>query len=97
MQNGNFGNKASTIKFDVLDKNKRNCNFIVFNMPDTDLFNNDKRNLSQLMYELDLNECIIESISRFGCYSLKKPRPLKLQLASEGCVSCFLDAAKLLK
>ena len=106
MHNSDCGNKASTIELDtsverlvynLLDKNKRMCNVIVFNMPDTDSFNDDKRNMSQLMYELDLNECMVESKSRLGRYSSKRPRPLKLQLASERCVSCFLDAAKLLK
>ena len=106
MQNSDCGNKASTIELDtsverlvynVLDKNKRRCNVIVFNMTDTDSFNDDKRNMSQLMYELDLNECMFEWKSRLGRYSSKLPRPLKLQLTSERCVSCFLDAAKLLK
>ena len=72
VQNSNYGNKASTIELDtsverlvnnVLDKNKRRCNVIAFNMPDTNSFNYDKRNMSQLVYELDLNECMVESIS----------------------------------
>ena len=106
VQNSNYGNKASTIELHtsvkrlvniILDKNKRKCTVIVFNMPDIDSFNDDKRNLSQLMCELDLNESMNESISRLERYSSKRPRPLKLQLTSERCVFCFLDAAKLLK
>ena len=71
VQNSNYGNKASTLKLDtsverlvnnVLDKNKRKCNVIVFNMPDNDSLNDDKCNLSQLMYELELNESMIKLI-----------------------------------
>ena len=103
VQNSSYGNKASNIELDTsfkhlvnnaLDKIKRECNFIVFIMPDTDSFNDDKCNLLQLMYKMDLIERMIESISRLGRYSSKQPRSLKLQLTSKRCVSCFLDAAK---
>ena len=81
----------------VIDKDKRKHNVIIFNMPDSDSFRNDKRNLSKLMYDLDLDENMVESIGRIGQFSAAKPRPLRLQLGYEWCTSMFLDAAYLLK
>ena len=80
----------------VLDKNKRKCNVIIFNFPDFDSFDNDKNYLSDLMYDLELDESMVESITRIGRLS-SKPRPLRVQLSSEWCKNIFLDSAYKLK
>ena len=81
----------------ALDKDKRKCNVIIFNLPDRDSFYDDKLKISNLMYDLELDECMIEAISRIGKFSTTKSRPLRLQLRSELCFSAFLKAAYLLK
>ena len=70
---------------------------IIFNLPDNDSFNDDKLKISNLMYDLELDECMIEAISRIGKFSPTKSRPLRVQLRSEQCSSAFLEAAYLLK
>ena len=80
----------------VLDKDRRKCNIIIFNLADTNSFYDDKRNLGELMRDLKLNESMIESISRIGRPSAKT-RPLRIQMCSEMCRNMFLDAAYLLK
>ena len=80
----------------VLDKNKRKCNVIIFNFPDFDSFDNDKNYLSDLMYDLELDESMVDSITRIGRLS-SKPRPLRVQLSSEWCKNIFLDSAYKLK
>ena len=55
-----------------------------------------KRNLSELMYDLELDESMIKSILRIGRPSTKV-RPLRIQLSSESSRNTFLDAAYLLK
>ena len=80
----------------VLDKNKRKRNVIIFNFPDFDSFDNDKNYLSDLMYDLELDESMVDSITRIGRLS-SKPRPLRVQLSSEWCKNIFLDSAYKLK
>ena len=46
----------------IIDKDKHKCNIIIFIMLDTSSFRSDKQNLSQLMYNLKLDENMIESI-----------------------------------
>ena len=49
------------------------------------------------MYDLDLNENMMEKISRIGLSSQTRPRPLRVQLRDEGCASLFLNATYKLK
>ena len=81
----------------ALEKDKRKCNVIIYNIYDYDSFQEDKFILSELMYDLDLDENLIESISRVGYFSNYKPRPLRVQLAHDSYVSIFLEAAYQLK
>ena len=74
----------------ALDREKCKSNVIMFNMPDTNLFWDDKRNLSKLMHDLDLDESMIDSINRVG-HPSAKPRPLKVQMRSEWCHNVLLD------
>ena len=71
----------------VLEKEKRKCNVVIFNMPDSNSFVDDKQNLSKLTFDLNLDENVIESISRIGGLSTNRHRPLKLQLRNERCAS----------
>ena len=48
-----------------------------------------------LLYDLELDESMIDSISRFGRNS-SKPHPQRIQLRSEICRRVFLEAAHLL-
>ena len=48
------------------------------------------------MYDLELDENMIESISRIGRRSAKD-RPLRVQLSSKKCCNIVLDSAGLLK
>ena len=80
----------------VLDRDRRKCNVVLFNLPDTNSFQDDKRNLSELMHDLELDESMIKSILRIGRPS-SKVRPLRIQLSSESSRNTFLDAAYLLK
>ena len=80
----------------VIDKNSRKNNAIIFNLPDTNSFIEDKRRLSILFSDLNLDEKIIENISRIGRPSAKS-RPLRVQLLSERYRNILLDAAYKLK
>ena len=80
----------------VIDKNNRKNNAIIFNLPDTNSFIEDKRRLFSLFFDLNLDEKIIENISRIGHPSTKS-RPLRVQLRSERYKNIFLDAAFKLK
>ena len=48
------------------------------------------------MYDLELNENIVDSITQISRLS-SKPRPLRVQLSSEWCKNIFLDTAYKLK
>ena len=101
----NHGNQASVVYNNlvermiknVLEKEKRKCNVVIFNMPDSNSFVDDKQNLSKLTFDLNLDENVIESISRIGRLSTNRHRPLKLQLRNERCASLYLEAAKQLR
>ena len=80
----------------VLEKNKRKRNIMIFNLPDTDSFFDDKSALCDLLYDLELSDNMIESIERIGRLSTND-RPLKVQLYSEQCRNEFLNAAYRLK
>ena len=80
----------------VIDKNNRKNNAIIFNLPDTNSFIEDKRRLSSLFFYLNLDEKIIENISRIVGPSTKL-RPLRVQLRSERYRNIFLGAAYKLK
>ena len=80
----------------ALDKEKRKCNVIIFNLHDTNSFIDDKNNLSELMYDLGVQEDMIQSIERIGRQSAKD-RPLRIKLNSEWSRDILLDAAYQLK
>ena len=81
---------------DVLEKNKRKCNVVIFILPDINFFDNDKKNLSDLMYDFELDESMVNCIVQIGRLS-SKPRPLRVQLSSEWRKNIFLDSAYKLK
>ena len=64
-------------------------------MTDMDLFYDDKRHLAELLYDLELDKSMNDSISLIGRLS-SKPRPLRIQLRSEICHTVFLEAGYLL-
>ena len=75
----------------ALDKEKRKCNVIIFNLSDTDSFHDDKNKLSRLYRDLRLQDSCIQSITRFG--RSDRERPLKVTLSSKWHRDCLLDSA----
>ena len=75
----------------ALDKDKRKCNIIIFNLSDTDSFQDDKYKLSRLFRDLRLHDSCIQSITRFG--RSNRDRPLKVTLSSKWHRDCLLDSA----
>ena len=61
----------------ALDKKQRKKNIIILNTTDTNSFYDDKRHLAELLYDLQLDESMTDSISQI-CRFSSKPRPLRI-------------------
>ena len=80
----------------ALDKEKSKYSVIIFNFHETNSFIDDKNSLSELMYDLRMQEDMIQSMERISRQSAKD-RPLRTKLNSEWSRDILLDAAYQLK
>ena len=92
LSNNNAAQEISALVHEALETEKRKQNAIIFNLPDSDSFDNDKYMLHALFSDLGINDVMIQTISRFGRRTMK-PRPLRLHLRSCNDVYTLLKAA----
>ena len=81
LSNNNAAQEISALVREALETEKRKQNAIIFNLPDSDSYDNDKYMLHALFADLGINDVMIQTIFRFGRRTMK-PRPLRLHSRS---------------